>query len=219
MRFDGTLQSWNDERGYGFIEPAAGGEPVFVHIKDFRHPGERPRPGQRVSFEVAPGREGRKRAVRVEPAAKAPRRKAGQPTRPTRHAPRQPPAWSTASRLALAAFVFMLIAGYALGHPPRWLLALYPLASLVTFIVYAVDKSAAQAGAWRVSERTLHLLALVGGWPGALVAHQVLRHKSAKAAFLAVFWVTVVLNAVGFAWLASPYGQAMGLQWGAGPGR
>jgi uncharacterized membrane protein YsdA (DUF1294 family) len=74
--------------------------------------------------------------------------------------------------------------------------------------MYAVDKSAASKGAWRTQESTLHLLALAGGWPGALVAQQKLRHKSRKHAFQSVFWLTVLLNCGAFVWLFSPTGAA-----------
>ena len=72
------------------------------------------------------------------------------------------------------------------------------LMSIATFIVYAVDKNAARRNARRVPERTLHLLALFGGWPGALLAQHILRHKSIKQKFRAVFWMTVVGNIVLF---------------------
>ena len=49
----------------------------------------------------------------------------------------------------------------------------------------------------------LHLLALAGGWPGALLAQQFLRHKSAKASFRTVFWATVVLNVAAFVALSA----------------
>lgn len=76
----------------------------------------------------------------------------------------------------------------------------YLFMSLVCYAVYASDKSAARAGRRRVPERTLHLLALFGGWPGAWVAQQRLRHKSSKTSFLLVFWLTVLLNIAGL-WL------------------
>jgi len=53
--------------------------------------------------------------------------------------------------------------------------------------IKAFSKSAARKGAWRTQESTLHLLSLVGGWPGALVAQQKLRHKSKKQSFRFVF--------------------------------
>lgn len=85
---------------------------------------------------------------------------------------------------------------------------IYAAASAITFVVYAWDKSAARQGNWRTAESTLHVLALACGWPGALLTQQVLRHKSAKAEFRAVFWVTVVLNIVGLVGLCSAMGRA-----------
>lgn len=93
-------------------------------------------------------------------------------------------------------------AGWTLGV----VLALYIIASVITFLAYAIDKSAAIWNQWRTRESTLHLFALVGGWPGALVAQRLLRHKSSKASFQAVFRVTVVLNCSMFGWLLTPQG-------------
>jgi uncharacterized membrane protein YsdA (DUF1294 family) len=78
---------------------------------------------------------------------------------------------------------------------PFHLIALgYLSLSAVTFIVYAIDKSAAKRNARRTPENTLHLLAILGGWPGALLAQTWLRHKSSKTSFRRVFWVTVTVN-------------------------
>jgi uncharacterized membrane protein YsdA (DUF1294 family) len=68
----------------------------------------------------------------------------------------------------------------------------------VTLVAYALDKSAAVAGRWRVSEQSLLLLGLAGGWPGGLVAQQLLRHKSSKSSFRNAFWGTVVVNVAAF---------------------
>ena len=87
----------------------------------------------------------------------------------------------------LAALVF-------LGHMPEsWLFA-YASLSAVTYVLYAFDKSAARQKNGRIAERTLHLLALLGGWPGALLAQRRLRHKSVKRSFRIVFWLTVLGN-------------------------
>jgi uncharacterized membrane protein YsdA (DUF1294 family) len=79
----------------------------------------------------------------------------------------------------------------------------YLVASVACFAAYAVDKSAARAGRWRTSEQTLHLLALLGGWPGALIAQNLLRHKSQKTGFLLIFGATVVINCGALVWLIS----------------
>lgn len=202
MRFHGTLKSWNDERGFGFIEASPGGQEIFVHIKAFHGLRGRPQPGQPVTFQVETGPQGRKRAIQAELLA-APRQAAAR----NRREPAAP--WDIASLLALPALLAVLAAGYLFGHPPRWALWAFPALSLVTFMAYALDKSAARQGQWRTAEKTLHWLALLGGWPGALVAQQVLRHKSAKAEFRAIFWATVALNVAAFVFLASPYGQAL----------
>lgn len=73
-------------------------------------------------------------------------------------------------------------------------LAFYGVVSLVTFILYAVDKSAARKGGRRTPESTLHLFSLSGGWPGAFVAQHKLRHKTRKRSFRVVFLVTVLIN-------------------------
>jgi cold shock CspA family protein len=65
MRTHGTLVKWNDDRGFGFIEPAAGMEEIFVHVSAFPHDGIRPRIGELVSFEIDLRQDGKKRAVRV----------------------------------------------------------------------------------------------------------------------------------------------------------
>lgn len=66
--------------------------------------------------------------------------------------------------------------------------------SLVTIVVYGWDKSCAKRGARRVPEATLHLLALLGGWPGAALAQSLFRHKSQKTSFRIVFYLTVALH-------------------------
>jgi len=84
---------------------------------------------------------------------------------------------------------------------PQALFVFYVGCSVITFIVYAFDKSKAKRGAWRIKESTLHLLAILGGWPGAALAQQYLRHKSQKRPFRLVFWLTVIVNMFVLFWL------------------
>ena len=73
-------------------------------------------------------------------------------------------------------------------------LAAVGVLSVITFLLYGWDKSCARLGKRRVPEKTLHLLSLLGGWPGALLGQQQFRHKTRKMPFQAVFWLTVILH-------------------------
>ncbi len=81
------------------------------------------------------------------------------------------------------------------------LLGSYAAMSCIAFALYGMDKSAARRGAWRTPELTLHVVSLFGGWPGALLAQSVFRHKTRKRPFRVVFWGTVALNCAALAWV------------------
>ena len=76
----------------------------------------------------------------------------------------------------------------------------YVVMSGVILIAYAADKRAARMGRIRTRERTLHLLELLGGWPGALIGQQLFRHKRRKASFFLVTWLTAAAHVVGWIW-------------------
>lgn len=194
MRFDGVIKAWDDDRGFGFIAPDQGGQDVFVHIKAVLNgAGERPRMGQRVSFEVAIGPQGKKRAHQVLLDTPSNRRA------PSRAAVRHARSdFGTASLLAIPAFAVLWLTVAALGRMPSWTALLYLVLSLVCALAYREDKLAARSGRSRTRESTLLLLGLAGGWPGALIAQQVWRHKSAKQSFRQAFWGTVILHVLGF---------------------
>jgi uncharacterized membrane protein YsdA (DUF1294 family) len=104
--------------------------------------------------------------------------------------------------LVIAVLFLAVICGLVvLGMLPLGILVLYAATSLAAAVAYGLDKSAAQHGRWRTAESTLHMLALLGGWPGALVAQRVFRHKSRKPAFRAAFIATVALNCGALVWL------------------
>jgi len=81
------------------------------------------------------------------------------------------------------------------------IVAFYAVISVIAYITYAIDKKAAIKNRRRVSEKSLHLLGVLGGWPGALLAQQRLRHKTQKTAFQLMFWLTVTLNVACVGWL------------------
>ena len=107
--------------------------------------------------------------------------------------------------------IVLLAAGlaysYWLGYTPALVAVLYLIASLIAYYLYAKDKKAAQNGTWRVPEKTLQFSALLGGWPGAIIAQQKLRHKTQKTSFRLVFFLMLGLNLGSLAWLHSPSGS------------
>jgi uncharacterized membrane protein YsdA (DUF1294 family) len=104
-----------------------------------------------------------------------------------------------------ALFLAAIAAFVRWAELPTFVFWTYLVASVAAFVVYAVDKSAAGGGRRRVPESTLHLLAWLGGWPGALVAQHALAHKTRKAAFQIVFWLTVAAHCGAVGWWASTH--------------
>ncbi|MDQ8037433.1 MAG: cold shock and DUF1294 domain-containing protein [Pedobacter sp.] len=189
MRKTGRISSWKSDKGFGFIAPATGGKELFVHIKALG--GSRaPAISSEVSYEEAFDAQGRTRAERVVMVG------GGLTPRPALKA------------LGLASVFLATLTGLTVfGLIPLSLLYLYLGMSVLTFLAYSWDKSAAQRGAWRTKENTLHLFSLLGGWPGALYAQQLLRHKSSKQSFRIAYWLTVLLNIAGLAYLLSSHGR------------
>lgn len=86
---------------------------------------------------------------------------------------------------------------------PAFVVVVSVLMSLLAFALYRADKSAAIQGARRTPEKILHVVSLLGGWPGALIAQRVYRHKTRKQPFQRVFWVTLLTNCAALIWVAT----------------
>ena len=209
---------WEAERGFGFILSASTQDKVFFHIRDFRGA---PEPLLRMVVEYeeiqADGKGRRAVAVRplgsnaavpnasANPQSKESKESKDRSERPARKRSRSYAPAAGAALIVLLTLCWLIVVGWALWieRLPLWgggaLLAL----NLLTLWMYAADKNAARAGAWRVSENQLHLLALLGGWPAAWLAQQRLRHKTSKVSFRVTYWLTVVLHCgalIGWLW-------------------
>lgn len=185
MCIKGNITTWNDEKAFGFITPNGGGRQVFIHISDFKNRTHRPVINQEVMYTLSHDKLNRicaKNATLLGDNLW------------------QKPRGLFSLIFAISFLVIVAVAVLADKVSPL-ILCIYLTISFLTFLMYRSDKIAAQKHKWRTSESTLHFFSIIGGWPGALMAQQILRHKSKKVSFRIVFWVTVVVNCSGVAWL------------------
>ncbi|MCJ8337223.1 MAG: DUF1294 domain-containing protein [Pseudomonadales bacterium] len=96
----------------------------------------------------------------------------------------------------LITLTFCLLLSYSiyLQQIPEVIGLIYLCVSVLTYVLYGIDKSAAKKGQWRIKEASLQICSLLGGWPGAVIAQVMLRHKSRKLRFQIVFWLTLAVN-------------------------
>ena len=207
MEQQGVLRSWNDDKGFGFIRSKDGD--YFVHISSVR--GEhRPLAGEKVYFVAGTDEQGRLRAQHMRGAElgidqPSIRRKSQNRESVQSHSAnpqRQRPLTANNLKRSLSLWITACIIP-ALGvwhvfthNGVLWPLLLYVGMSLLSVLQYWRDKHNAKNGQWRTPEQQLHAVELFGGWPGALLAQQLLRHKTKKASYQGVFWLIVLVHQV-----------------------
>jgi len=184
----GRVSQWDAAKGLGFVQPEGGGERLLLRRADLsgRLKTQGPRLGEAVRFAVV-GDARQRRAIQVRSLEAAAPRHADAP-HPSAH------AVSSNRLLVIPAFALLLGALHMAAPLPRPVPPLYGALSTALFIIYGLDKWAARRGKARIAEASLHLVALLGGWPGALLGQQIFRHKTAKPVFLRLTWAMVALN-------------------------
>jgi uncharacterized membrane protein YsdA (DUF1294 family)/cold shock CspA family protein len=196
MRLQGKLHKWNNEKAFGFITPNSGGDNVFIHKTAFENRRRTPKTNDVITFSIAKDQQGRYCAANAIYLGEKPIKK-------------QTKGISKFSIYLSVTFLGLLMVALLLNSIPQTLALAYLALSVLTYMIYALDKSKAQRGAWRISETSLHFLALIGGWPGGAIAQQLLRHKSKKRSFRLVFLLTVIINCITLAWLTSASGEPL----------
>ena len=192
----GQLIRWKDDRGFGFIQPHDGSQEVFLHITALKDVNHRPQVDDVICYQLTASKDGKVRACNAY--IEKVKSKSLSSAAPKKSISR---TVDKSLSLALNTLLLSLLPGLGsihlaltTGNPIP--LILYPVMSFITFKLYADDKSRAQQGRWRRQENTLHLCEFMGGWLGAFVAQQRLRHKSSKVSYQVVFWVIAILHIV-----------------------
>jgi uncharacterized membrane protein YsdA (DUF1294 family)/cold shock CspA family protein len=166
------ITEWNREKGYGFLQ--AGRVRVFLHIRDFAEHHKEPAVGDAVHFMM--GRDARGRTCATN----------------ARHVNDGGRLTMLNAFVTVGLLVLPAIALHRRAADFRWVGAYVLVLGAVTYWAYALDKRRARDKQWRLSEGRLHLLELLGGWPGAFLAQRRLRHKCSKGGYQVVFWVIVL---------------------------
>jgi uncharacterized membrane protein YsdA (DUF1294 family)/cold shock CspA family protein len=214
-REKGILEDWHDARGFGFIR-RPGGAKLYVHMKSIGKSTERPKPGDKLSYEIGEGANGRPAAIKVRietPTLAAPKRSEGGPgnasprdaspstskpapaLQPSPRPSREPGMRHISMRTAAAATIIVLLGNNVmLGRFPVWVGLLYIIGGIASWLFYQADKRAAERREWRAPERRLHLADLTFGIVGGLLAQHVLRHKTYKPGFVVVTALITALH-------------------------
>lgn len=218
MQLKGKISRWQDDKGFGFIRPMLGGPQVFLHISAFQNRQRRPVIDEVVTYTQVTDEQGRLQAKDVifagEKAIST--TKSQHQSKPQsqfkRNGPRPSKVWQY---LFATAFLLLLMAGAVEAYVSWKVVFYYLVMSVLAFAFYCNDKFAAEHRNWRTPESTLQMFALLGGWPGALIAQNVLRHKVSKTAFLIQFWLMVSGNLIVlYGWCFTDYVTQLIHFWG-----
>jgi len=182
--YEGIIKSWIGDKGFGFIKPHGDGKDIFIHIRDLKHSNYQPQQGDNVSYKVVADKDGKIRAydafIKGQEISQQYRRKSFKKNQSQEQKAKREYRLGMPSILFIAAIPFGF-STFLIKEQHNFIpLFVYLIMSLTTFIIYARDKTMAHKNEWRTSESTLHLLELLGGWPGALITQRVIRHKNKK---------------------------------------
>jgi uncharacterized membrane protein YsdA (DUF1294 family)/cold shock CspA family protein len=196
----GKLTKWKDERGFGFIQPIDKSQEVFLHISEVKNATRRPQDNDIIYYHCVVDSDGKSRACNA--FILGTRNKSAPLSNHTKSSEVNTSRFLIieVTMLSLLPLVGAINFMWTTRNP--FPLILYPVMSLITYVLYTDDKSRAQRKDWRTSERTLHLCELAGGWLGGFIAQRILHHKSQKKSFQVLFWTIIIIHYVAWVfWL------------------
>lgn len=183
--YHGNIVYWNDQKGYGFIATGEDEPNTFFHISTFLSADQRPQKGDAVSFT--------RQSEGEKPSAERVVLRDNENTLtepPETDKPAEKPFKAEGIIYILADISFFIL----LASANITIALTCAIISVLTVALYSYDKHAAIFERQRIPEASLHLAALLGGWPGALIARPLLRHKTRKTRFILFFWMSIVVN-------------------------
>jgi len=203
LREKGKIVKWNDDKGYGFILPDNSQKNIFVHIKSFTDRNVRPKENQVVTYNtIQDNRNGKKSATRVSRSTDNPLKSRININKKIKKETRKDASShniSIVSIISIVAFsIYLFLFTFVEEKLSPSVIIVHISMGIITYFAYAIDKNKAKHNEYRISEKALLILSLLGGVIGALIAQKKLRHKNKKLSFLIPFWVSVFINIIWF---------------------
>lgn len=198
----GKLKKWKDDRGFGFIQPCNGGQEVYLHISELKDSTRRPQENDTIHYYTTVESDGKIRACNAFISGARIKSTSSSSSLSNNVVSDRSP--NTSFPIA-GMTLLLLLPGFGTVHfilttrNPLPLI-IYVVMSLLTYALYADDKSRAKRKQWRIPEQTLHLFELAGGWMGGFLAQRILRHKNRKATYQFGFWAIVTIHYIAWIW-------------------
>ena len=183
---DGEIIQWQPEKSSGLVKVAQLDEPIIFHLHDVENPQISPQIGKKVTIQAVYDAH-----ALCWTATKITSEQRQQPMQKQQPISKKSAfSWQGVLFGLVATAVWLLV----LAMTERWLIIPTIFMSVISFALFAIDKYKVRHQQWRIAESSLHLMDLLGGWCGGLLAMTALHHKIHKKSFLVIFTITVITH-------------------------
>ncbi len=188
----GELIKWKDEKGFGFIKLIDENKEIFLHISELKDSIRRPKVGDIIYFYTVT----ENGKIKASDAFILGARTLPNSQYSVKKIISNRANFPLLEVLLLSIIPLIGLINFAEKMNNFFVLIIYPIMSLLTFFLYADDKSHAKLDHRRIPEKTLHLFEFFGGWIGGFIAQRTLRHKSIKQSYQFAFWLIVIIHQI-----------------------